>query len=114
MRLLYSKAAVFAGTSRYDASGMSVLEAALSRCALVLNDIPSLRELWGNAALYFETNDAESLADTIQILSEDSQLRRNYANRAFQRARESFNAHRMTDNYIQLYRSVTARKSAAA
>jgi hypothetical protein len=42
------------------------------------------------------------------------QLRRDFANRAFQRARESFNAHRMTDNYIQLYRSVVAKKAAAA
>jgi glycogen(starch) synthase len=46
MRLLYSKASIFAGTSRYEPSGISILEAALSRCALVLNDIPSLRELW--------------------------------------------------------------------
>ena len=114
MRLLYSKAAVFAGTSRYETSGMNILEAALSRCALVLNDTPSLRELWGNAALYFETNDPENLADTIRIFSDDPQLRRNFANRAFQRARECFNAHRMTDNYVQLYHSVMSKKAAAA
>ena len=93
---------------------MNILEAALSRCALVLNDIPSLRELWGNAALYFQTNDPESLADTIRIFSDDPQLRRNFANRAFQRARECFNAHRMTDSYVQLYHSVIAKKAAAA
>jgi glycogen synthase len=114
LRVLYSKASIFAGTARYDASGMSILEAALSRCTLVLNDIPSLRELWGNAALYFRTNDAASLAETVGLLKEDLQLRRDFANRAFQRARECFNAHRMTDNYIQLYRSVRARKAVAA
>ena len=114
MRLLYSKAAVFAGTSRYEPSGMNVLEAALSRCALALNDIPSFRELWGNAALYFRMNDAESLSETIRLLSDDPQLRRNFANRAFQRARECFNAHRMTDNYVQLYHSVAGKKAAAA
>ena len=114
LRGLYSKAAVFAGTSRYEPSGTAILEAALSRCALVLNDIPSLRELWGNAALYFETNNAESLAETIGLITEDPQLRRNFANRAFQRARECFNAHRMTDNYIQLYRSMLVKKAAAA
>jgi len=93
---------------------MNILEAALSRCALVLNDIPPFRELWENAALYFSTNDAQSLADTIRVLNEDPQLRRNFANRAFQRARESFNAHRMTDNYVQLYHTVIAKKAAAA
>jgi glycogen(starch) synthase len=114
MRLLYSKAAIFAGTSRYEPSGMNILEAALSRCTLVLNDIPALRELWGNSALYFRTNDARGLADIIHLLSEDRQLRRNFANRSFQRARECFNANRMTDNYVQLYHSVVAKKAAAA
>ena len=110
LRLLYSRAALYAGTYRYDPSGMAVLDAALSRCALILNDIPSLREIWGPAAVYFRTNEAESLAEAVRILSADVQLRRNFANRAFQRARESFNAHRMIDNYIQLYRSVSAQK----
>jgi glycosyltransferase involved in cell wall biosynthesis len=114
LRTLYSKSSIYAGTSRYEASGMSILEAALSRCALVLNDIPPLRELWGNAAVYFRSNDSSSLADMIRLFIDDPQLRRNFANRAFQRARECFNAHRMTDNYIQLYRSIAARKVSAA
>jgi glycosyltransferase involved in cell wall biosynthesis len=114
IRLLYSRAALYAGTYRYDPSGMAVLEAALSRCTLILNDIPSLRELWGPAAVYFRTNESESLAEAVRILTADVQLRRNFANRAFQRARECFNAHRMTDNYIQLYRSVAAQKVRAA
>ncbi len=114
MRLLYSRAALFAGTYRYDPSGMAILEAALSRCTLILNDIPSLREIWGPAAVYFRTNESESLAEAVRILTADVQLRRNFANRAFQRARECFNAHRMTDNYIQLYRSVAAQKTPVA
>jgi glycosyltransferase involved in cell wall biosynthesis len=114
IRLLYSRAALYAGTYRYDPSGMAVLEAALSRCTLILNDIPSLRELWGPAAVYFRTNESESLAEAVRILTADVQLRRNFANRAFQRARECFNAHRMTDNYIQLYRSVASQKISVA
>src|SRR4051812_5760770 len=114
LRLLYSKSAIYAAPSRYEPFGMTVLEAALSRCALVLNDIPSLRELWANAAIYFQTNDPASLADAVRMVSSDPQMRRNFANRAFQRARECFNAHRMTDNYIQLYHSVLSRKAIAA
>jgi glycogen synthase len=114
LRTLYSRASIYAGTARYEPSGLSILEAALSRCALVLNDIPPLRELWGHAAVYFRTNDAESLAEAVRILSADLQLRRSFANRSFQRARECFNAHRMTDNYIQLYRSVLNQRLRAA
>src|SRR5205807_5024409 len=78
LRLLYSRAAIYAGTSRYEPSGMAILEAALSRCALILNDIPSLREIWGPAAVYFRTNDADSLAEAVRILSNDPQMRRQY------------------------------------
>jgi len=39
---------------------------------------------------------------------------RSFANRAFQRARESFNAYRMTDNYVQLYRKIASSRAWAA
>ena len=59
---LYSRAAVYAATPRYEPLGMAPLDAAFSRCAIVANDIPSFREVWGDAALYFRTNNASSLA----------------------------------------------------
>ncbi|HTW30639.1 MAG TPA: glycosyltransferase, partial [Candidatus Sulfotelmatobacter sp.] len=62
LRVLYSKAAIYAATSRYEPLGMPALEAAFSRCAIVANDIPTYREIWGDAALYFRTNDSASLA----------------------------------------------------
>src|ERR1700678_535418 len=62
LRALYSRAAVYAATARYDPLGIAALEAAFSRCAIIANDIPSFREVWGDAALYFRTNDARSLA----------------------------------------------------
>jgi len=114
LRLLYSKAAMYAGTARYEPAGMNLIEAALSRCALILNDIPSLREIWGQAAVYFRTNDAESLAEAVRILGADPQMLRSFANRAFQRARECFNAYRMTDNYVQLYRRIPIQRAWAA
>ena len=41
---------------------MAAVEAAFSRCAIVANDIPSFREIWGDAAITSRENDAESLA----------------------------------------------------
>jgi len=114
LRTLYSRAAIYAATSRYEPFGMAPLEAAFSRCAIVANDIPSFREIWGDAAMYFRANDAESLAEAIRQLSEDRDLRRTYGNRAYQRARERFTAKRMIDDYLELYRSLLYSKSAAA
>jgi glycosyltransferase involved in cell wall biosynthesis len=80
----------------------------------VANDIPSFREVWGEDALYFRANDAASLAEVIQSLSEDRDVCRAYGNRAYHRARERFTAKRMLDQYLGLYRNLLGRESAAA
>lgn len=115
LRLLYSKAPIFAATARYDPMGLTMVEAALSRCALIVNDIPCFRETWGDAALYFPANDGEGLSNSIRLLSTDRELCRGYASRAYQRARERFTAARMTMQYLELYRGLlSSRRSAVA
>ena len=114
LRSLYSRASIYAATARYEPLGISALEAAMSRCAIIANDIPSFREIWGDAALYFRTNDAHSLAESIRRLNADREMRRAYANLAYTRARDRFTTKRMIDEYLQLYRSLVSVKSAAA
>lgn len=114
LRALYSRAAIYAATSRYEPLGMPLLEAAFSRCAIVANDIPSHREIWGDAALYFRTNDAASLAENIRMLNEDRPMRRAYAELAYTRARERFTTKRMIDQYLALYRSLRSARVEAA
>ena len=114
LRALYSRASIYAATARYEPLGMPALEAAFSRCAIVANDIPSHREIWGDTALYFRTNDAASLAENIRMLNEDRSMRRAYAELAYSRARERFTTKRMIDECLQLYRSLVSTKSLAA
>jgi glycosyltransferase involved in cell wall biosynthesis len=114
LRALYSRAAVYAATARYEPLGIAPLEAAFSRCAIVANDIPSFREVWGDAALYFRTNDASSLAETLRRLDADRPLRQAYADRAYTRARDRFTTKRMIDDYLELYRSLIAANTLAA
>ena len=114
LRALYSRASIYAATARYEPLGMGALEAAFSRCAIVANDIPSFRETWGDAALYFRTNDAASLAEKIRSLNADRPMRRAYAELAYSRARERFTTKRMIDDCLQLYRSLVSVRSAAA
>ena len=114
LRNLYSKSPVFAATARYDATGLASVEAAFSRCALVANDTPVYRELWGDAALYFERNNGESLASVLGQLDQDREMMRLYGTRAYNRARERFTARRMVDDYLALYRRVRTSKIAVA
>jgi glycogen(starch) synthase len=114
MRSLYSRSAIYAATARYQPFEAGALDAAFSRSAIVANDIPAFRELWGDDALYFRTNDAASLAEVIQLLSEDRTLRQAYANRTYMRARERFTAKRMLDEYLRLYQDLIGAESAVA
>ena len=72
--------------ARYEPFGLSILEAALSGCALVLGDIPSLRELWGDAALFVPPNDSAALRSALSGLIDDPDHRQAMASRARTRA----------------------------
>jgi glycosyltransferase involved in cell wall biosynthesis len=65
------RGAVFAEPARYEPFGLAALEAARSGCALVLGDIPSLREVWGDAAAYVPPDDPDALADAVNRLLDD-------------------------------------------
>jgi glycogen(starch) synthase len=106
MRSLYTRASIYAATSCYEPLGLVTVEAALSRCAIIANDVPSYREMWGDAAYYFAANDAESLHRALRNLSDDPQLRASFAERAYLQARSSFTSKRMVDGYLALYRSL--------
>lgn len=114
LRQLYARTALLVGPSRYEPFGLAPLEAAFSRCALVLNDIPPFRELWGESACYFSTNDPQSLRETVNRLCEDRLLRVTYANLAYRRANSFFTAHRMVEQYCDLYKSLVPEKVIAA
>jgi glycosyltransferase involved in cell wall biosynthesis len=109
---LYARAAVYVSPARYEPFGLSVLEAALSECALVLGDIPSLRELWEGAALFVTPDDEEALETALVTLMNQPELTALLAARARRRAL-GYSATRMVKRYLALYRNVTALAAAA-
>src|SRR5215472_10121288 len=103
---IFGRAAIYAATSQYEPFGLAPVEAALSRCAVVASDIPSFRELWGGAALFFRNNDSEDLRSALELLVREPAVRREYANLAYQRASQRFTAARMVDEYLELYHAM--------
>lgn len=114
LQQLYARAAMYAATSKYEPFGLAPLEAALSRCAIIANDIPTFQEIWGDAAYFFRRNSSESLAYAIARHSSDPGLCRTYANLAYTRARERFTAGQMVENYMRLYGALATREAAVA
>jgi glycosyltransferase involved in cell wall biosynthesis len=114
LRHIYAKASLYAATSRYEPFGLSPLEAAFSRCALVMNDIPVFHELWGDAAAYFRKDDPADLARVSSELSRNHELREQLSNRAFVRACQKFAAPRMVVQYEDSYQQVVSRTEKVA
>jgi glycosyltransferase involved in cell wall biosynthesis len=100
-----AQASIYALPARYEPFGLSVLEAALSGCALVLGDIPSLRETWGPAALYVPPEDHRRLRETLCGLIDDSGQLARMAHAARTRALR-FTTERMVAGYLTAYRTL--------
>jgi len=81
------RAGIFASPALYEPFGLSILEAAACGCALVLGNIPTLRELWDDAALFVEPRDRQALAWSLQRLCRDDSLRARMQQTARLRAR---------------------------
>jgi glycogen synthase len=107
------KASIYAFPARYEPFGLSVLEAALAGCALVLGDIPTLRELWEGSAVFVSPDDPETLGLAIEGLIKDSGLRHALAMRARRRAL-AFTPRRMALAYLQIYGELLEGASRAA
>jgi glycosyltransferase involved in cell wall biosynthesis len=105
------RAAIFCAPARYEPFGLSILEAALSGCALVLGDIASLREIWQGAAVYVPPDDPGALRAALLMLIEHDGMRASLAARARARA-VAMSAAAMGARYAALYADVSSRKTA--
>jgi glycosyltransferase involved in cell wall biosynthesis len=83
-----SQRPVFVSPSLYEPFGLAVLEAAQVGCALVLSDIPTFRELWGGAAVFTPPGDEAALADAVQHLMLQPDVRLELGEAARKRARQ--------------------------
>lgn len=100
-----SRATIFAHPARYEPFGLAPLEAALDGCALVLGDIPPLREVWGEDAVF--VRDERELRDAILALIEEPERCAELAERGRRRARR-YTVARMAAAYDSLYSRMVA------
>lgn len=83
---MFAARPVFVSSGRYEPFGLSVLEAAGAGCALVLADIPTLRELWDGAATFVPVDDPRELAQAADAIIADPAMRQAMGQAAATRA----------------------------
>jgi len=101
----YGRAAIYALPARYEPFGLSALEAALSGCALILGDVPSLREIWGDAAHYVPPDDHSRLRERLSDLIWNEAARTELAARAAAVAAR-LSPESTAQGYLRLYRAL--------
>jgi glycosyltransferase involved in cell wall biosynthesis len=101
-----SRSAIFLLPVKYEPFGYTFLEAALSGCAIITGDIPSMRELWPDAAVFVDPFDSRKLVVTVNGLMADSEYRQSLSGAARRKAVADYSASEMTRNYMDIYHQV--------
>lgn len=75
LAVLYRTARLMLFPSFHEASGLPPVEAMGHGCPVVVSDIPALRERCGDAALYCDPYDVDSIVDCAERLLDEERLR---------------------------------------
>ena len=79
---LYKNAVALVSASKMEGFGLVPLEAMSQGCIPVVSRIPAFQEVCSEAAIYFEPNSAEALAEKMHaVLSMDASTRKEYLSR---------------------------------
>lgn len=113
LRHWMQRASIYVSPARYEPFGLSILEAAQSGCALVLGDLPSLREIWGDAAMFVPPTDRSAFKSTLNYLAEHPAEVRELGVRA-SRAAGIYTLERMCGEYLRAYRDAAAVRAMRA
>ena len=99
------RAAVVVSPSLYEPFGLAVLEAARAGAAVAVANIPTYRELWRDAVLYFDPRDPRTLREALSRLAGDPALRQAMGDRALAASRR-YTPSRQAEAMLAIYGGV--------
>lgn len=103
VRDIMAQAGIYAAPALYEPFGLGILEAASAGCALVLGDIPTLRELWQDAAIFIDPTRADLWIAGLRELTSSPERRQHLAQCARKRAGD-YSLSGMVEDYLCVYR----------
>lgn len=105
MASLYRHALCFVFPSQYEGFGIPILEAFYNGCPVCLSNASCFPEVAGDAALYFNPNDAQSMYDALREIITKETLRKELVAKGYERAK-GFTLERMVENTCDVYRKL--------
>jgi len=87
----------------------AIVEAMTAGVPVLVSDIPTLKEVVGNAGLYFSTGDPVDLARKLEQLIINKDTRTEYSNLARERCLRLYDVEKAIDKYEEVYKFLLAR-----
>ena len=103
---LYKGATAFVFPSLYEGFGIPVLEAFSCNCPCIVSNTSSLPEVAGDAALYIDPTDQESMATAVENVILDNEVRKSLVQRGRQQLAH-FSWQRTVRETLDLYKKLT-------
>ena len=105
MASLYRHALCFVFPSHYEGFGLPILEAFYNGCPVCLSNASCFPEVAGDAALYFNPNNAQSMHDTLKELLASTTLRNELRQKGTLHSKE-YTLEKMVENTSNVYRKI--------
>mgnify|MGYP000896081354 CR=1 FL=1 len=99
---LYTHALAFVFPSLYEGFGIPILESFACGCPCVTSNVSSLPEVGGNACLYMDAEQEDSIKEAIERIINDEVLRKTLANKGHKRLQE-FSWERQAKETLKVY-----------
>jgi glycosyltransferase involved in cell wall biosynthesis len=99
---LYNGALFLAYPTLYEGFGLPALEAMACGTAVLTSNVSSLPEIVGQAGVYVEPKDIESITQGLRLLLDDNQLRQELVEKGVERAK-SFNWRKAAEETTAVY-----------
>jgi glycosyltransferase involved in cell wall biosynthesis len=109
MSNIYAYALAFVYPSHYEGFGIPILEAMYYGCPVVASNSSCLPEIGGDAALYFNPESQEELADKLKDVIYDSDIKNKLTEKGKIRENE-FSWDKCADNTYNFYKEIAGLK----
>jgi glycosyltransferase involved in cell wall biosynthesis len=102
---LYKNAQLLVFPSLYEGFGLPPLEAMACGCPAAVSDLPVLKEVCGDAAIYFNPESEEDIAAKIIKICEDRELRQSLVLKGKERLK-FFDKNNIIEEYIKYFKAI--------
>lgn len=102
---LYREALFFVFPSKYEGFGMPILEAMINGCPTAIANASCFPEIAGEASVYFDPNDIDSMSNALENMIENSDLRKDLVIKGYDRIKQ-FSWQKCADSHRELYRTL--------